>query len=55
MTTLVWTLLSNIFFAAPALADRIGNAAQAMTPRSGLLVPLYIYPVPGAWDPLYQA
>lgn len=23
--------------------------------RSNVLVPLYIYPVPGAWDPLYDA
>ncbi|KAF2401639.1 cell surface spherulin 4-like protein [Trichodelitschia bisporula] len=24
-----------------------------MAPRSGVLIPLYIYPVRGAWDPLY--
>ena len=25
------------------------------TPRSDVLVPLYVYPSPGAWDPLFEA
>lgn len=25
------------------------------SPRSEVLVPLYVYPAPGAWDPLFQA
>ncbi|KAH8672539.1 Spherulation-specific family 4 [Tricladium varicosporioides] len=26
-----------------------------MSPKSAILLPLYIYPLPGAWEPLYQA
>jgi hypothetical protein len=56
-----WTLyfftfavLSTLIFAVPVLAD-LGKSAQAMSPRSGMLIPLYIYPTKGAWDPLYDA
>jgi hypothetical protein len=26
----------------------------AMAPKASVLLPLYVYPSPGAWDPLYQ-
>jgi hypothetical protein len=28
---------------------------KSNTPRSDVLVPLYVYPNPGAWDPLFTA
>ncbi|EKD12448.1 uncharacterized protein L3040_001061 [Drepanopeziza brunnea f. sp. 'multigermtubi'] len=31
------------------------SSSKKGTPRSEVLVPLYVYPSPGAWDPLYQA
>ncbi|TID26577.1 cell surface spherulin 4-like protein [Venturia nashicola] len=54
-----WNLLllafcSLLLFSIPASSAAI-YTAQAMAPRSGVLIPLYIYPVTGAWDPLYQA
>jgi hypothetical protein len=51
---LLLLLFSTIFFSIPVSAGT-DNSSQAMAPRSGVLIPLYIYPVKGAWDPLYQA
>lgn len=36
------------------LAVMFGKKKTA-TPRSDVLVPLYVYPSPGAWDPLLAA
>jgi hypothetical protein len=51
---ILFFLLNVLLFAIPVVAD-FGNKLQAMAPRTGMLIPLYIYPVPGAWDPLYAA
>jgi len=43
----------NVFLLAiPVIAE---SGAYTMAPRSGMLIPLYIYPALGAWDPLYTA
>jgi len=31
------------------------NEKASAVPRSGMLIPLYIYPAPNAWDPLFAA
>lgn len=54
-----WNLLllafcSFLLFSIPAYAGS-DYPSHAMAPRSGVLIPLYIYPVAGAWDPVYQA
>lgn len=33
----------------------IRNLKGRHHPMSSIIVPLYIYPAPGAWDPLYKA
>jgi hypothetical protein len=47
----------NSQLALHPLADliklRLGDFA--MPPKSAVLCPLYIYPLPGAWEPLYSA
>ncbi len=51
-----WTLLLVVAMLATLLQSAAGAATKPVdktTPR--ILVPLYIYPLPGAWDPLYQA
>jgi len=44
-------------FATPAFAAMAGpkEQSQIQSPRSGMLIPLYVYPSPGAWEPLYFA
>ena len=37
------------------IAIMFGKKKKTAVPRSGVLVPLYVYPSPGAWDPLYNA
>lgn len=49
--------ISKTAFVALALSFSIASAAPAppISQANTVLVPLYIYPTPGAWDPLYQA
>lgn len=47
-------LLSVCLFTTPVTAGS-STSLQMAVPRSGMLIPLYIYPTPGAWDPLYSA
>ena len=37
------------------LAVVLSRRARGMGPKSSVIVPLYVYPSPGAWDPLHQA
>ena len=37
------------------LAVVLPRRARDMGPKSSVIVPLYVYPSPGAWDPLHQA
>jgi hypothetical protein len=32
-----------------------GKKKKASPPKSTILVPLYVYPAPGAWDPMLTA
>lgn len=50
----VSAILSALLLVIPVTGN-LGTATQGMAPRSSLLIPLYIYPVAGAWDPLYVA
>jgi hypothetical protein len=58
------SILSTLIFAIPVIAvdltktSKVTTASKAnendnMVPRSGMLIPLYIYPAPSAWDPLF--
>lgn len=53
-------LLLSIVFAITILAIIIPLAVmfrkkKATPPKANVLVPLYVYPSPGAWDPLFTA
>ena len=37
------------------VAVMFGRKKKAAPPKSTILVPLYVYPAPGAWDPLFTA
>lgn len=41
--------------AANLTVPALHAASSSTAPRPFILVPLYIYPAPGAWDPLYTA
>ncbi|KAG9243218.1 Spherulation-specific family 4 [Calycina marina] len=52
-----WTGLV-VLIILTAIAIPVGvmfGREKKTTPRSSVLVPLYVYPYPGAWDPLYTA
>jgi hypothetical protein len=52
--TLIWTTLTAVAILALVvpLAVMFGRKHKA-PPKVSVLVPLYVYPFPGAWDPLY--
>jgi hypothetical protein len=37
------------------VAVMFGKKKKASTPKSTVIVPLYVYPTPGAWEPLFTA
>jgi len=53
----LWIVIAVIIVLAIVIpiAIMFGRKKKAAVPRSGVLVPLYVYPSPGAWDPLYNA
>jgi hypothetical protein len=52
---LLWILLAVAVLALVIPLAVMFGRKKARTPDSSILVPLYIYPSPGAWDPLYTA
>jgi hypothetical protein len=53
---LLWIILAIIVLAvlAPTVA-MFSKKNKAIPPKSNILVPLYVYPAPGAWEPLFNA
>jgi hypothetical protein len=54
---LLWTLLAAITVLAIVipLAVMFGKKKKTPPQKSSVLVPLYVYPAPGAWEPLFTA
>lgn len=51
-----WSVITAItILAGPSLAAMFGKKKKSDPPRSDVLVPLYVYPAPGAWEPLFTA
>ncbi|KAF2666836.1 hypothetical protein BT63DRAFT_427252 [Microthyrium microscopicum] len=55
LSCVVFAILSALLSAVPVVANVAKTSRESVAPRSGMLIPLYMYPVPGAWDPLYTA
>lgn len=41
-----------VIITPPAVLLAMGKVSP---PKSAVLVPLYVYPAPGAWEPLHEA
>ena len=53
---LLWVLLTILVFAIVIpVSIMFGKKSKAAPPKSTILVPLYVYPAQGAWDPLFTA
>jgi hypothetical protein len=54
---LLWTFFGVIVTLAIVIPTAVmfGKKKKASPPKATLLVPLYVYPAPGAWDPLFTA
>jgi hypothetical protein len=52
---LLWTLAAVVVIVLVVPLAVMFGRKRAPPPPSNVLVPLYIYPDPGAWDPLYTA
>jgi len=53
---LLWALLAILVLAIVIpIAIMFGKKKKASLPKSAILVPLYVYPAQGAWDPLITA
>ncbi|KAH8802482.1 Spherulation-specific family 4-domain-containing protein [Xylogone sp. PMI_703] len=52
---LIWIVLLIIVIAIVVPLAVMFGKKDKMQPHSDVLVPLYVYPSPGAWDPLYTA
>ena len=52
----LWVLLAIVVLAIVIpVAVMFGKKKKAAPPKSTILVPLYVYPAPGAWDPVLTA
>jgi flagellar basal body-associated protein FliL len=53
---LLWVLLAILILAIVIpVAVMFGKKKKAAPPKSTILVPLYVYPAPGAWDAVLTA
>jgi hypothetical protein len=53
---LLWALLAIILLAIVVpLTVMFSKKKKSAPPKSTVLVPLYVYPAPGAWEPLFTA
>jgi hypothetical protein len=53
---LLWAVLAIVVLAIIIpVAVMFGKKKKAAPPKSAILVPLYVYPAPGAWDPVLSA
>jgi hypothetical protein len=50
---LLWTLLAITALAVVVPLTVMFSKKKPVPPKSTILVPLYVYPVPGAWDLLF--
>jgi hypothetical protein len=48
------TLTIILAIAIPIIAFFVMRQRQNIVPKSNVLVPLYVYPAPGAWSPLHD-
>jgi hypothetical protein len=53
---LLWALLAiTVLAIAMPLTVIFSKKKKSAPPKSSILVPLYVYPAPGAWEPLFTA
>lgn len=52
---LLWALLTIAVIAIVVPVSVMFGRRKKSAPKSTILVPLYVYPAPGAWDPLFAA
>jgi hypothetical protein len=53
---LLWTLLAiSVLAIVVPVTVMFSKKKRSAPPKSSILVPLYVYPAPGAWDPLFTA
>lgn len=53
---LLWTLLAvSVLAIVVPVTVMFSKKKKSAPPKSSILIPLYVYPAPGAWDPLFAA